>query len=384
MRGLRMTILPACARLLLSCAAIAAGGVTPAFAQDSTIVLPAPTGTHAVGTFSATWSDPARTDSISATPRPVGIQVWYPAQRESASARAPYAPGVDSSGSDYGRLLARVATHANWRPHFERGLPAAPLVVFSTGRSMASYDYTSLAEDLASHGYVVVGVNSPGLSRMANANGDPLPPMPAPPLQVLQHFDSADVYFEPMVRDVGADLRFVLAKLESANRSDSLLAGHLDLRRIAMLGHSNGAIAASRACAQEGRCRAFIGIEGTQTREIRKQGTSKPYLLLISDTDLGFDTEGVYRETGTHPRSRYTAVIVKGAGHNTFTDLLLVRPTLFHYSIATGRGVAITRAAVRAYLDANLLGRRDAALGSVLAPYPEVEVQTSFAPTVRD
>jgi predicted dienelactone hydrolase len=379
-----MTLLSTRAKVLLSGAAIAASGWTLAFAQDPTIVLPAPTGTHAVGTFSATWFDPARTESITATPRPVGIQVWYPAQHESASARAPYGPGVDSSGSDYGRLLARVATHASWRPRFEPGLPPAPLIVFSTGRSMTAYDYTSLAEDLASHGYVVVGVNSPGLSRMANANGEPIPPRPAPSLEVLRHFDSADVYFEPMVRDVGADLRLVLAKLEFANHSDSILAGHLDLRRLAMLGHSNGALAASRACAQEGRCRAFVGIEGTQTREIRKQGIRKPYLLLISDTSLGYDAEGVYRETGTRPRSRYTAVIVKGAGHNTFTDLLLVRPTLFHYAIAPGRGVDITRAAVRAYLDQNLLGRKDAALGSVLAPYPEVEVQTKFAPPARD
>lgn len=379
-----MTLLPTRARLLLSCATIAASGLAPALAQESPIVLPAPTGAHAVGTFSTTWFDAARTDSITAAPRPVGIQVWYPAQHESASTRAPYAPGIDSLGSEYGRLLGRVATHAYWRSHFARKLPAAPLVLLSTGRSMAAYDYTSIAEELASHGYVVVGVNSPGLSRMANANGDAIAPQPAPSLQVLQHFDSADVYFEPLVRDVGADLRFVLARLESANHTDSLLAGHLDLQRLAMLGHSNGALAASRACARENRCRAFVGIEGTQTREIRKHGTTKPYLLLISDTSLGYDAEGVYRETGTHPQSRYTAVIVKGAGHNTFTDLLLVRPTLFHYAIAPGRGVDITRAAVRTYLDANLLGRKDAALGSVLAPYPEVEVQTTFAPAARN
>lgn len=337
---------------LLSYAAIAACSWAPAVAQDSTIVLPAPTGTHAVGTLSALWLDPARTDASAATPRPVGIQLWYPAGRPSAFARASYAPGVDPSGSDYGRLPARVATHASWQPPFEPGLPPAPLVVFSTGRSMGTYDDTSLAEDLASHGYVVVGVNSPGLSRMTNANGEPIPPLPAPPLQVLQHFDSADPYFEPMVRDVGADLRFVLATLGSANRSDSILAGHLDLRRLAMPGHSNGALAASRACARDDRCRALVGIEGTQTREIRKQGIEKPYLLLISDTSLGYDAEGVHRETGAHARSRYTAVIVKGAGHNTFTDLLL--------------------------------GRKDAALRSVLVPYPEVEVQTTFALPTRD
>ncbi len=379
-----MTELSHRALSLLACAAIAACGAEPAFAQDSTITLPAPTGTHAVGTFATMWLDPARTDSSTSAPRPVRIQMWYPAARNPELGRASYAPDVDSSGSDYGRLLAGVAPHASWRPRFEQGIPPAPVVVFSTGRSMAAYDYTSLAEDLASHGYVVVGVNSPGLSRMTNAQGEPIPPLPAPPLAVLQHFDQADRYFDPMVRDVDADLRFVLAHLASANRSDSLLAGHLDLRRFAMMGHSNGALAASRACAENNWCQAFVGIEGTQTREIRKQGTRKPYLLLISDASLGYDVEGVYRETGTHPRSRYTAVIVKGAGHNTFTDLLLVRPTLFHYAIAPGRGVEITRAAVRAFLDANLLGGKNATLEGSLAPYPEAKVQTTFAPPAHD
>src|SRR5262249_36116119 len=158
------------------------------------------------------------------------------------------------------------------------------------------------------------------------------------------HFDEADLYLEPMIRDVAADLRFVVRRLGLENRAESVLAGHLDLRRLAMMGHSNGALAASRACAEEGRCRAFLGIEGTQAREIRKHGVGKPYGLLISDQSLGYDAENVYRELGSHRGTSYTVMVVNGAGHNTSTDLLLVRPTLFQYRLDPGRGVDIARA----------------------------------------
>lgn len=243
---------------------------------------------------------------------------------------------------------------------------------------MAPYDYTAIAEDLASDGWVVVGVASPRLSRFIREDGAPIAPMPAPSIRVLQHFDSADVYFEPMVRTVAADLRLVVRKLEVVDQMDPILRGHLDLDRLAMMGHSNGALAASRACAEEGRCRAFLGIEGTQTREIRKHGVSKPYALLISDQSLGYDAENVYRELGTRRGSAYTVLIVKGAGHNSATDLLLIRPSMFNYPIAPVRGVEIARAAIRAFLARNLPPRNGADLRSALGNYPEVEVQTSF------
>jgi hypothetical protein len=71
-------------------------------------------------------------------------------------------------------------------------------------------------------------------------------------------------------------------------------------------------------------------------------------------------------------------IIVRDAGHNTFTDLLLVRPTLFPYPIDPARGVAITRAAVRGFFDATLRGRgMERTLKATMSPYDEVTVQTS-------
>lgn len=362
---------------LLSSAAASQPASAPG---DSLIELPAVTGPHAVGMFTREFADSSRTDTTAGRmgPRPIGVQIWYPAKRTTSGSPAPYAPGIDSTGSDYGRLLSRVRGHARWRARFAGDVRRAPVIVFSTGRSLAAYDYSALAEDLASHGFVVIGVNSPGLSRFVTADGGVIPPAPPPPLAVLRHFDDADLYFEPMIRQVAADLRFVVDRMEIPDRIDPILAGHLDLGRLAMMGHSNGALAASRACASDDRCRACLGIEGTQAREIRKNGTRKPFALLISEQSLGFDTENVYRELGTRAGSPYRVVIVAGAGHNTFTDLLLVRPTLFHYSIDPARGVEITRTVVRGFFDESLRGLGPGHMHDALQPLREVRIQTSF------
>jgi dienelactone hydrolase len=342
---------------------------------DSVISLPAPTGPHRVGVFVTTWWDSSRVDTTDGTPapRPIGLELWYPAAPDDA-APAPYAAESRALG-ELGRLLEHVRVHARWRAPFATGLRRVPVLVLSTGRSAATYDYTSLAEDLASHGYVVLGVDSPGLSRMVSPAGVPMGVAPAPTLAMLQHFDAADAFFEPMIRDVAADLRFVVHGLGRLDRSDPLLAGHLDRSRLGMLGHSNGALAASRACAEEPACRACLGIEGTQAREIRKGGVRKPYALWISEQSLGFDAEGVYRELGAHSPSNYTVIEVARAGHNSATDLVLVRPALFHYDMPAAEGIALARTAVRAFFDEHVAGRRNA-LRDALRAHPELQVRS--------
>lgn len=193
-----------------------AAGVPP----DFVIVLPPPTGRYTVGTLTAFWVDSTRVDTLAGMrgARPVRVQIWYPAEPGGAFTRAPYAAEIDSFSGEYGRLLARVRGHSRLGPPFSRALHGAPVLVFSTGRAMAPYDYTAIAEDLASDGWVVVGVASPRLSRFTREDGDPIAPMAPPPIRSLQHFDSADVYFEPMVQTVAADLRFVGWSLGHAPR----------------------------------------------------------------------------------------------------------------------------------------------------------------------
>ena len=287
--------------------------------QPSATTPPSPTGPLASGVMSFHWIDSSRKDPIIPERlREVAARIWYPLEAQ-----------------------------------------AAPVILFSTGRAAAATDYSALAEELASHGFVFAVVESPDHSRMALLDGTAVPATAwAPTRAMLEDFARADSFFEPMNATVSADMRFVLARLQQEARTDRALRVAMDLGRVGMSGHSNGAMAAARACAAEPRCHAFLGIEGTQSREIRKNGVAKPYGLLISDLSLSYDKEGVYRELGIHTRNRFTIFRVAGAGHNTITDMMFTRPGLFSYQIAPSRGLAVERTIAVAFFSEYLRGEK--------------------------
>jgi hypothetical protein len=338
---------------------------------SSEIPLPRPTGRFPVGVTLRDWTDSTRVDSIDPgrPRRRVQVVIWYPAA-DSIGRPARYVAGLDSSAGELGALHARVKTNARLDRPFSAASRAAPVIVLAPGRIAAAFDYSSLAEDLASHGYVVVGVNSPGHSKIFLPDGSiaPVAFRPMPPNSYPNGFDEEQV---PMNTLVSADLRFAIDRVERFNRSDSLMRGRLDLERVAMMGHSNGAMSGSRACAQHLRCKAFLGIEGSQTREIRLGGNDKPFGLVYGEQTLSFDSLGVFTALQYRGRAPYTFYRVAGAGHNSFNDLLLVRPTLFNYPLAPQRGVEITRAIVRGFFEEFLLGTSGA---DALRDFTEVAV----------
>ena len=337
------------------------------------IAIPKPTGAYTTGVLSRSMVDSTRIDS-SATgpgPRSVKLLIWYPAEPVGGEP-APYVQGLDAQAGELGALHARVRAHSRLEAPFAPAVRSAAVVLLAPGRIGAGFDWTSVGEDLASHGYVVVAVNSPGHSKIFRADGtlEPVRFGPMPPSSYPNGFDDLQ---EPMNRLVSADLLFVSGRLDDLGRMDPILRGRLDLERVGMLGHSNGAMAGSRACATDRRCRAFLGIEGSQTREIRQHGNDKPFGLVYGEQTLTFDTLGVFTSMRTHARAPFSLYSVQRAGHNSFNDLLLIRPTLFNYPLEPLRGVAITRAIVRGFMDTYLRGVTNG--HSIVASVPEVTIE---------
>ena len=338
------------------------------------IPLPRPTGSRGVGVATYTWTDSSRIDTMASPPssRVVLGRVWYPARRVSGTPTAPYAPNLDGGVNEWTALHSRVRTNAQLRPPFDATPPRAPVIIFATGRTTGTFDYSTLGEDLASHGYIVIGVDSPHHSKVVQSDGT-LAPIRFPSMPPSTYPNGIDTAQAPMNQLVSSDLRFVVGQLARLDRDDAVLRGHLDLARVGMAGHSNGAMAGSRACALESICRTFLGIEGQQTREVRQAGSDKPYGQIYSEQTLSFDTARVFTEIRLHARAPYTLYRVNGAGHNSFTDLLVVRPTMFSYPMPASRGVELTRVLVRGYFDRYLLGRADGDAAATSAPEVKVE-----------
>ena len=146
----------------------AATGTDTHIMPSPELCLPEPTGHHPVGTTWLWLNDKSRSDPwvAAAATRELMVSLWYPAQPSSA----PHAQYMTSRESelmltDAGitdvplDLLSTTRTHATRDADPVAGQHDAPLVILSPGYGKPRMTLTALAEDLASHGYVVAAVD---------------------------------------------------------------------------------------------------------------------------------------------------------------------------------------------------------------------------------
>jgi len=226
--------------------------------------LPAPTGPFRVGTTSYVWSD--RAETLTADPadrRYVGAQVWYPAHSAGGTATAPYLEHPADLAALAGLLhipafvfshLGHVATTSLIRAPFARGVAAAPVVICTHGRGGYAQENTMAAQELASHGYVVVCLTQPYA-----ASGVTLPDghtITLDPRMLQRSFVDATVPY------LAADVSTALDALTRIHADrGSPFYQHLDLHHVGMFGLSLGGEVTLQACRDEPRVRACAPID---------------------------------------------------------------------------------------------------------------------------
>lgn len=356
----------------LMAAALATWAVLPAPA------LPKPTGPHPAGSVVMRWVDPARGED--ATPEPtdrrnVIVQAWYPA---APGAQGPHPPYIDGLGrlpreiSGVPRFVFRRFAEAD--VHAVQGAPVAegrpwPVVLFSPGYGAARAFYAGLAAELASRGYVVLAVDHPfevAVTQLADGRI-------AAPVQVPRRTDADRMgYMDRQVLVRAADLRFVLDQLARPNQLPSVLAGRLDLGRVAAAGHSFGGATAALLASEDPRIEAAADIDGMLYGDVRGETFRGPFLLIESDA-TGRITP--YMEATQAVMSRVSAsgwrYAIGGANHFSFTDAdyLFSPPGRWLVDRATRgeRGAAATQAATVDILDAFLRAPLKGERGDVAA-----------------
>ena len=225
--------------------------------------LPAPTGEQCVGKTAWHLVDAKRAEQH--TPdeqdrRELGIKVWYPMVSTASGARAAYLdPNITESVRAQLSIPTKapgVQTNAKSEGPLQPG-SMYPVVIFSAGYGMVVETYSTLLEELASHGIVVVAVDHPYISgATAMANGKVVQPLAGPaPGQSLPGF------LDDAVATMVADQRFVLDWLQGPGTG--VLNGHLNLARIGLVGHSIGGAAAVQTARSDARAKAGLDIDGT-------------------------------------------------------------------------------------------------------------------------
>ncbi|SEM39629.1 alpha/beta hydrolase family protein, partial [Nonomuraea pusilla] len=210
--------------------------------DDASLELPVPTGSQPVGTVSLHLVDRGRPDPWVPTEkaRELMVSLWYPAAK-GGGATAPYMTDAEAKALLEGQKITGVPSEAvsGTRTHAVSGARPAgrrgtlPLVVLSPGFTMSRTSLTALAEELASRGYVVAGID-----HVHESYGTTLPGG-----RFARCVACKELEADPMtggakvVRGRQADVSFVL---------DRLLGRHpvwkgarlIDPSRVGMAGHS--------------------------------------------------------------------------------------------------------------------------------------------------
>jgi len=173
-RFLRRTLRVFAAIAMLGCLAIGALLAFLWLEHRSMVTLPVPTGSFSVGRTIRDWTDSVDADPLAPVPgtkRELLVWIWYPSASAQSVAADDYLPlelrplPETADRANIWTLLTRapanVRGHSARDPDVSREQRSYPVVIMRAGASASVLNYSTLAEDLASHGYVVVGFDAP-------------------------------------------------------------------------------------------------------------------------------------------------------------------------------------------------------------------------------
>jgi predicted dienelactone hydrolase len=342
--------------------------------------LPTPTGRQPVGTTSLHLTDTSRPDQwVPSVPyRELMVSAFYPATSANGPTRQYMTPAESIANLERQNIpdvpldiFSTVRTNAvvdarpAGRPH------SLPLVVLSPGGTSSRHTLTGLAEDLASHGYVVAVIDHTYENRATTFPDGRMTGCAA------CEEDHLDGYDAKVAAGRAADTSFVLDEL-TARHPAWRGAALIDKRRIAMGGHSAGGASTIHAMLADSRIRAGINMDGSTHVPIPDPGLSRPFMFLGSMDYYVPGPDGPYRNW-ERDWPRLTGwkrwLMVTGTAHSSYTDLGEFASQLgvdIGAPIDPARATAITRTYVRAFFDLHLRCRPQPLLDAPSPSYPEV------------
>ncbi len=343
------------------------------------VTLPDPTGPMAVGRTEIALNDAGRIDPFfsDGRARELALWIWYPAVERASGTPAAYLPAAwaplanDEVPGVLSQDLTTVRTNSIVNAALE-GHP--PVIVLMPGLGEPVASYSALAEDLASHGYAVIGINPTGSADVVFPDGHIVGATAAGSVSEMaidQWYDSA-----ARVANVWADdAAFVVRSLATTPAQ----VGAFDFEHVAYVGHSMGGAAAFEACAQDSTCSAAVDLDGTLWTDVRNTGLEAPSLLLQDDQAGECDAfcrraaPDFDRVMAADNAERFA---IAGSSHMNYSELGLMwgpANALVLGEIDPDHMIVITRDLVRSFLDAHVRDVPVSSFAQASVRYSEVE-----------
>ncbi|MCE5172719.1 hypothetical protein LQV63_25960 [Paenibacillus profundus] len=287
------------------------------------------------------------------------VQIWYPASSTAKGKTAPYIADAAPYAEGFNKVmklpkkiytgLDLVKTHAIENAKLADTDSKYPVLVFSHGFTGYKNQNTFQVEQLASHGYIVVGIDHTYSSvasvfpdgRVANFDSGG-----------VQGFEQMKYSFMDKRNEVWVeDAKFVVDQIEklSSNDPDGLFTGRMDLEHLGMFGHSFGGATTVQMLLEDSRIKAGINMDGVLYGKLRipADGLKKPFLMMSADdtvkgvantSDADIAALGTNREEVAkyydEMFARYEPVTAGGNywmtlkhnKHMSFSDMYLITP----------------------------------------------------------
>ncbi len=357
------------------------------------IQLPRPTGSYNVGMSTHFLKDISRHHNDEKS-RPLLVHIYYP----SVEIQKEYPPYL----SDTMHLYKEKLAHTYKKEDLEYldgirdwAMPDAPIdaencpfpvLFFSPGFFMAAQLYSSLIEEMASHGYVVVAINHTDACWPVMFP-DGSSPVILPELanifsnkerSCMQTFDMTQ---ETWIKDV----EFVLSWLRNQPLTKSL-----DLSRMGIFGHSFGGSTAIEAARQYETFRAVVNLDGLLFGPNWDKPFETPSLFVVAEKLLtheealnaGLTIEQFDSLLARHSKKVFDQlkdnsfyVTVKNADHATFVDSKLIKSPLLKNVHNPLRGIEITRALLVDFFDHYLRNKKATVLKKQNPRFPDIHVK---------
>ena len=394
-RWLRATLATVVTALLLMTAGFTY--LLPMFA------LPKPTGPYAIGTRIEPLIDPVRMETHvagSAKPREIMIQIWYPAtphHQRLASYRRRRETTLLSS------YMAVLKTHSYKNAAVATNGAPFPVLLFNPAWGGERTQNTYQVEDLASHGFIVVGIDHTYNSR----------PVAFPDGRVIWNRDLHDIsdfqhttlqqqiaIGDNEVRIEAGDDALVLNALSAANLDPhSPWFGRVDANNAGAFGHSFGGAVSAQICYQDPRVKAALNEDGWMFGDVATHGLDKPYMFMDDDTPLVGAAQLHSADVQTRRESALDVadmdnfektmhtfggyyVLIRGSKHFNFGDRSLYSP-IRRWTDSGSVSPRLAHQAIEAYtlqfFSHYLLHQPAPLLVANKSPYKEVQFENWFA-----
>ncbi len=321
--------------------------------------LPVPSGQFSIGCTSSLHIDNSRTNAPfdELSPRELMLHWWYPIQQPAKNT-----PPWNYMQENVKLFEGMLATHFHLPKKFVRDLlqikthsydvdpqntTPIPVIIISHGLGGFGESQSYIAENLASHGYLVVGIDHTNFSTVSTfPDGRVIWSDASLTSPNATTVDALLQYYSQMFTIPQRDISFVINELVRVNSDpQSIWYNKIDLKNIGFVGHSMGAMAGTEAARNDSRIKALVNLDGWLPGFNSTAPLNIPTIVMLADKSklklmLGTDIfknftvkkfEKYYDQVKTEvtqfcKKNPYAQVkVVTGASHLAFCDFLLIK-----------------------------------------------------------